>query len=97
MIKQLFPAKHVAGYILSLILTLIALSVIFYDLPYTAAMGILIITAVIQAGVQLFMFMHVGESADKKDIYANLVFGIFVALVIIFGTLLTMIWGHAHH
>jgi cytochrome aa3-600 menaquinol oxidase subunit 4 len=96
MIKQLFPLKHVLGYVISLILTIIALSVAFYDISFTAGMVILSITAIIQTTVQLFMFMHVNESKDKRTIYLSIIYALFVAHAVIFGTILTMIWGHAH-
>lgn len=97
MVKQLFPMKHVMGYLLSLVLTFIALSVAYYDVSYATGMGILSVTAIIQASVQLFLFMHVSESSDKHAVYINIVYAIFIALVIVFGTLFTMIWGHAGH
>ncbi|WP_455661566.1 cytochrome aa3 quinol oxidase subunit IV [Pradoshia sp.] len=95
--KQIFPIKHVMGYVLSLVLTIIALSVAYYDLSYATGMVILSVTAIIQACVQLFLFMHVGESDDKHAVYINIIYAIFIALIIVFGTLFTMIWGHAGH
>ncbi len=97
MVKQLFPIKHVMGYLLSLVLTFIALSVAYYEVSYATAMGILSVTAIIQASVQLFLFMHVGESSDKQAVYINIIYAIFIVLVFVFGTLFTMIWGHAGH
>ena len=96
MIKQLFPLKHVLGYVISLILTIIALAVAFYDISYTAGMVILSITAIIQTAIQLFLFMHVNESEEKNVVYLNIIYALFVAHAIILGTILTMIWGHAH-
>jgi cytochrome aa3-600 menaquinol oxidase subunit 4 len=39
------------------------------------------------------LFMHVGESEDKKSVYINIAFALFVGLVTIFGTLFIFIWG----
>lgn len=94
MMKQLFPIRHVMGYIFSLILSIVALAVVFYDMPAAVGMGILIVCAIIQASLQLFVFMHVDESKEKKSLYLNIIYALFVGLVTIFGTLFTMIWGY---
>ncbi|OPA74050.1 cytochrome aa3 quinol oxidase subunit IV [Paenibacillus selenitireducens] len=93
--KQLFPIKHVMGYLFSLVLSVVALAVIFFDLSFSAAMVILLVCAILQASLQLFLFMHVSEAADtKKTLYLNIAYAVFVGLVTIFGTLFTMIWGY---
>jgi cytochrome aa3-600 menaquinol oxidase subunit IV len=92
--KELFPIKQVMGFIFSLILTAIALAVYFFHMSFTVGMTILLITAFIQAAVQLIVFMHAGETNDKKSIFTYLYYGIFIALVTVFGTLLCMIWGY---
>ncbi|KAB2329847.1 cytochrome aa3 quinol oxidase subunit IV [Cytobacillus gottheilii] len=92
--KELFPIKQVMGFIFSLVLTAVALAVYFFDMSFTAGMTILLVTAFIQAGLQLVMFMHAGESEDKAHIYTNVYYGIFIAIVTILGTLLTMVWGY---
>ncbi|MCT1400805.1 cytochrome aa3 quinol oxidase subunit IV [Paenibacillus sp. LC231] len=92
MIKQLFPIKHVAGYISSLVLSAVAL-VVLLDMPAASKLAVLLITAILQAAVQLMLFMHVGESDDKKSVYINIAFALFVGLVTIFGTLFIFVWG----
>ncbi|MGG1878551.1 cytochrome aa3 quinol oxidase subunit IV [Paenibacillus cisolokensis] len=92
MLKQLFPIKHVAGYISSLVLSAVAL-VILLDMPFASKMAILVVTAVLQASVQLVLFMHAGESEDKKSVYINIAYALFVGLVTIFGTLFIFVWG----
>lgn len=92
MLKQLFPMKHVAGYISSLVLSAVAL-VVLLDIPSGAKMAILLVTAVLQASVQLVLFMHAGESEDKKSVYINIAYALFVGLVTIFGTLFIFVWG----
>jgi cytochrome aa3-600 menaquinol oxidase subunit 4 len=94
--KQLFPAHHVMGFVFSLVLSLVALFVYYFDLSFTAGITILLVTAVAQASVQLLMFMHIGESPEKKTLYTNIGYALFVALVTIFGSLLAMIWGYDH-
>lgn len=80
------------GFAFSLILTAVALLVYFLDMSFTAGITILLVTAFIQAGLQLVVFMHAGETEDKAAIYSNVYFGILVALVTIFGTLLIFVW-----
>ncbi len=89
---QLFPKHHVMGFIFSLVLTVVALAVLLYDLSYQIGMTILLVTAFLQASVQLVMFMHVGESEDKPAIYANVWYMIFFAIVTGTRTMLTMVW-----
>ena len=90
--KELFPAKQVMGFVFSLILTAVALLVYFLDMSFTSGMTVLLITAFVQAGLQLVVFMHAGETEDKGSIYINIYYGLIIALVTIFGTLLTMVW-----
>lgn len=90
--KELFPVKQIMGFLFSLILTAIALAVYFFDMSWTMGLTILIVTAFIQAIVQLVVFMHAGESKDKWTIYGNVYFMIFIALVTVFGTLFLFVW-----
>ncbi|MDT0161675.1 cytochrome aa3 quinol oxidase subunit IV [Bacillus infantis] len=92
--SELFPRKQVMGFVFSLILTAVALMVYFFDMSYAVGLTILVITAFIQAALQLVVFMHAGESEDKGTIFTNIYYSIFIALVTVFGTLLTMIWGY---
>jgi cytochrome aa3-600 menaquinol oxidase subunit 4 len=90
--KELFPAKQVGGYIFSLVLTLVALLVYFMDFTFPVAMTILLVTAFVQASVQLVLFMHAGETEDGKAIYTNVLYGIIIAVVTIIGSLLIFVW-----
>jgi cytochrome aa3-600 menaquinol oxidase subunit IV len=90
--SQLFPMKQVLGFVFSLLLTAVALAVYFLDMSFAAGMTILLVTAFIQAGLQLVVFMHAGETKDKGAIYTNVFYGLIIALVTVFGTLLVMIW-----
>jgi cytochrome aa3-600 menaquinol oxidase subunit 4 len=88
----LFPGKQIAGFVFSLILTAVALLVYFMDMSFAAGMTVLIITAFVQALLQLVVFMHAGETEDKWYIYGKVAFMVFAALATIFGTLLLLIW-----
>ncbi|MGX6444362.1 cytochrome aa3 quinol oxidase subunit IV [Neobacillus sp. K501] len=90
--KELFPMKQILGFVFSLLLTTIALAVYFLDMSFVMGMTILLITAFVQAGVQLVVFMHAGETEDKGAIYTNVYYGLIIALVTVFGTLLAMVW-----
>ncbi|WP_391119434.1 cytochrome aa3 quinol oxidase subunit IV [Psychrobacillus sp. L3] len=90
--KELFPLKQVMGFVASLVLTAVALLVYFTDMSFAVGMTVLLLTAFIQAGLQLVVFMHAGETNDKKSIYANVYYGLLIALITIFGTLMAMVW-----
>ncbi len=90
--KELFPAKQVMGFVFSLILTAIALLVYFTDMSFEVGMTILLVTAFIQAFLQLVVFMHAGESKDGKAIYTNIVYALIIAIASVFGTLLILLW-----
>ncbi|WP_028393633.1 cytochrome aa3 quinol oxidase subunit IV [Bacillus cihuensis] len=91
--KELFPAKQVMGFVFSLILSAVALLVYFVDMSFVVGMTIFILTAFIQAAVQLVVFMHARETNDSKSIFTTLYYSVFLALATVFGTLLCMIWG----
>ncbi|PGS54578.1 cytochrome aa3 quinol oxidase subunit IV [Bacillus sp. AFS041924] len=91
--SALFPKHQVVGFIQSLVLTIIALSVYYLDLPFNVSFAILIVTALLQAGLQLIVFMHMNENEDKGVLYINLGYAVFIAVAIVFGTLWTLIWG----
>ncbi|MEW9667835.1 cytochrome aa3 quinol oxidase subunit IV [Ammoniphilus sp. 3BR4] len=92
--NELFPRNQVMGFVFSLLLTAVALAVYFFDMSFAVGMTILLATAFVQAGLQLVVFMHAGESEDKGAIYTNIYYGLFIALITVFGTLLCMIWGY---
>ncbi|PZX05609.1 cytochrome aa3-600 menaquinol oxidase subunit 4 [Psychrobacillus insolitus] len=90
--KELFPLKQVMGFVFSLVLTAVALLVHFMDMSFAIGLTVLLITAFMQAGLQLIVFMHAGETGDKKTIYTNVFYGLLIALMTIFGTLLILVW-----
>lgn len=92
--KKLFPLPHVMGFVFSLVLSLVALVVVLFDMSFKAGMSVLVVTALIQASLQLFLFMHVKENSDSKTLYTNISYALFVGVVTIFGTLFAMLWGY---
>lgn len=93
-----FPIANVFGFVLSLVLTFVAAAVALKtNLSFKFVMGIIGTLAVIQAGLQLFMFMHVNEGEDNKTQIINIAYGVFCALVIVLGSIWVLNAGHAAH
>ncbi|ALC82813.1 MULTISPECIES: cytochrome aa3 quinol oxidase subunit IV [Bacillus] len=92
-----FPWKHVIGFGMSIVLTLIAFAVVLWtDFSTPAKLWIIFGLALIQAAVQLFLFMHMSESDNGTIQVGNTLFGFFTAIAIVIGT----IWifaAHYHH
>ncbi|MFK9094567.1 cytochrome aa3 quinol oxidase subunit IV [Bacillus salipaludis] len=90
--SELFPRKQIMGFVFSLVLTAVALAVYFLHLSFAQGMIVLIVTAFVQALLQLVVFMHAGETGDKWAIYGKVGFMITMALITVFGTLLIFLW-----
>src|SRR5699024_3302550 len=57
-----YPINHIIGFALSITLTIIAVwTALSSDLPVMWIIIAIMALAVIQAGIQLFMFMHITE------------------------------------
>ncbi|MGG3956506.1 cytochrome aa3 quinol oxidase subunit IV [Bhargavaea massiliensis] len=96
--KSKYPVSHVVGFLLSLVLTFVAVFVALkMNVSYTIVMWIIGSLAVIQAGLQLFMFMHVTEGEDGKTNVINMAYAVFVAIVIVAGSIWVLTSGHAGH
>lgn len=90
--SELFPRKQIIGFVFSIVLTAAALAVYFLKLSFAQGMVVLVVTAFVQALLQLVVFMHAGESEDKWVIYGKVFFMIAMALITVFGTLLIFLW-----
>lgn len=89
-----FPVTQVFGFVLSLILTFTALFIaVKTSLSFQTIMWIIGTLAVIQAGLQLFMFMHLKDGEDSKAQTINVLYGIFIALVTVAGSIWVMSFG----
>ncbi|MNW13206.1 Quinol oxidase subunit 4 [compost metagenome] len=53
--------------------------------------------AVLQAGLQLFMFMHVNEGDDRRMQLLNIAYMVFLVVVIVVGTVWIMSGLHQTH
>ncbi|MED4867869.1 MULTISPECIES: cytochrome aa3 quinol oxidase subunit IV [Heyndrickxia] len=86
-----YPIGHVIGFLLSIVLTLVALYVALYtNLSKTAIIWTIGLFAFLQAGVQLFMFMHVKEGESGKINVGNMIYSIIIAIVVVYGTIWVM-------
>lgn len=98
--SERIPVKHIVGFLLSLGLTVLAAwAALKSDLPVTWIITSIMVLAVIQAGIQLFMFMHMTESASGNgNVTWNMMFHAFViATIIVAGSLFTMSLGSYGH
>ncbi|MFB5661865.1 cytochrome aa3 quinol oxidase subunit IV [Alteribacillus sp. HJP-4] len=92
-----FPKKHVIGFLASIILTLVAAyTALGSGLPTTWIIIIIMVLAVIQAAIQLFMFMHMTETDSGGLQTGNILFGFFTAAVIVAGSVWVMSFGYHH-
>ncbi|CAM3898838.1 cytochrome aa3 quinol oxidase subunit IV [Cytobacillus oceanisediminis] len=92
-----FPLSHVIGFVFSLILTFGAAGIALKtDLSFKVIMWIIGSLAIMQAGIQLFMFMHLREGEDGKTNVLNILYGVFMAVVIVAGSIWVLSSGHAH-
>ncbi|MFB1051130.1 cytochrome aa3 quinol oxidase subunit IV [Paraliobacillus sp. JSM ZJ581] len=97
MMKQ-FPIKHVVGFLLSIALTVFALFIAFRtDFTMNVKLWIIGAFAIFQALVQLIMFMHMTEGKAKVANIINISYSIFLAVVIVAGSIWVLTTGHAAH
>jgi len=93
-----FPIGHVAGFILSLALTFAAAGIALKtSLPFQTVMWIIGALALMQASIQLFMFMHVNEGEDRIPQIINIVYGLIMAFIIVAGSIWVMYFGNHVH
>ncbi|TFB21819.1 cytochrome aa3 quinol oxidase subunit IV [Filobacillus milosensis] len=90
------PTQHIIGYVLSIVLTLVAAWVALKsNLPTLWIIVGILLLAVIQAGIQLIMFMHMVEfESNNGHIPWNMMFhGFVAAAIVVAGSLFTMVYG----
>jgi cytochrome aa3-600 menaquinol oxidase subunit IV len=88
------PKHHIIGFLWSLILTFAALGVVLKTpLSDSVKITIILVLAVLQFIVQLVYFMHISEGNERVFTIINMVFGIFVAVVTVFGSIWIMLYN----
>ncbi|SFA85652.1 MULTISPECIES: cytochrome aa3 quinol oxidase subunit IV [unclassified Bacillus (in: firmicutes)] len=96
--KKAYPVSHIIGFVFSLIMTFAAAGVALKtNLSFKTIMWIIGTLAVLQAGLQLTMFMHVSEGEDSKTNTVNMIYAIFTAICIVAGTIWVMSFGMHDH
>lgn len=92
------PWQHIIGFVLSIVLTLLAVWVALYStLDHSVKVVIIFIFAFIQAMLQLFMFMHMTEGKDGKINTGGMLFALFIAIIVVIGSYWVMEIGHMNH
>ncbi|RCW69630.1 cytochrome aa3 quinol oxidase subunit IV [Saliterribacillus persicus] len=95
-VKHGFPWNHLIGFVLSILLTLFAVFIAFEtDFSKTVIMWVIGTLAIFQALIQLFMFMHITEGKEGMLNVINIIYSIFLALVIVFGSIWVLTSGHS--
>jgi cytochrome aa3-600 menaquinol oxidase subunit IV len=92
---ETFPWKHIIGFVASLVLTGLAIwFVVSHSMPARDIIFAIVILALFQVFVQLFLFMHVTESIEQTRFH-SLVFtmGLFFTVVVIAGSFWAMTWN----
>ncbi|WP_173918336.1 cytochrome aa3 quinol oxidase subunit IV [Halobacillus sp. Marseille-Q1614] len=93
------PTQHVIGFLASIALTLLAVwAVLSSDMPTTWIVISIMVLAVIQACIQLFMFMHMTEKeSGGGHVPWNMMFhGFVLAAIVVAGSIFTMSFGFTH-
>lgn len=91
-----FPWKHFVGYLFSIILTVLAVIIAFNSsLPMNMILIIIYTFAILQAALQLFMFMHMNESSSGKVQSGTILFALFIAITLVAGSVWVLSSGHS--
>lgn len=89
---------HTVGLFFSIVLTLVAVYVMLYTgMSLEARTTIIIGFALIQALVQLMMFMHITEGPDGRAIAFKVFFAVLITVIFLVGSYWVMVGGHSHH
>ncbi|CEG26951.1 cytochrome aa3 quinol oxidase subunit IV [Bacillus sp. B-jedd] len=92
-----FPISHVIGFLLSLVLTFGAAWIaLMTSLPANVIMWIIGGLAILQAAIQLLLFMHMREGEDKIVNSVNMIYAAFLVFVIVAGSIWVLTSGHSH-
>ncbi len=84
-------ASYIVGYVLSIIFTVIAFYIVMeHTLSTMATATTLGVLAALQVIVQSMFFLHVSIAPEKRVDLVSYTFSLFVAIVIVFGTLFVM-------
>lgn len=83
--------KYSGGLVLSIVLTLISFWVSDTDAVWPGGVPVLLAAlAIAQMGAHLLMFLHVSSGPESTNNIMSLAFGIFVVVLVIFGSMVIM-------
>lgn len=92
--KQQSVKGHIFGFVCSILLTFFALYIgIGTTLPMSTRVIVIFALAVLQLLIQLIYFMHIGEGNHKFYNFINMAFSIFMAVVIVAGSIWIMLYN----
>lgn len=93
-----FPIKHFIGYLASIVLTGAAAWIALgTGLPMGWIVTGIMALAIVQAGIQLFMFMHITETDSGGIQLGNMIYAFIIAGIIILGSIWVMSFGYHDH
>jgi cytochrome aa3-600 menaquinol oxidase subunit IV len=94
---DLSPKQHIIGFLLSLLLTFAALGVTL-KAPFSESVKITVIFALafVQFVIQLLFFMHLTEGRVKFFQVINMWFAVFIAVVVVAGSVWIMLYNTMH-
>jgi cytochrome o ubiquinol oxidase operon protein cyoD len=85
------PKSYIAGLGLAIVLTLASFGLAVSHVIWGPGIPILLaVLAVAQMGVHLVFFMHVNATEEGENTVLALGFGIFVVLLVVFGSIIIM-------
>ncbi|GBF77771.1 cytochrome o ubiquinol oxidase subunit IV [Paenibacillus sp. 598K] len=86
--------SYTIGFILSIVLTIIPVTIVWNDwLKGTANVIVLMTAAVLQFIVQLIYFMHLREEKKPRYNLVTLILGLFILLLIVVGSVWIMMFN----
>ncbi|HLR63226.1 MAG TPA: cytochrome C oxidase subunit IV family protein [Lentibacillus sp.] len=88
------PIKHFIGYVTSIVLTFVAAwAALSSNLPVMWILISIFILAIIQAAIQLFLFMHLTERGIGNAPWNMMFHGAVIFAILVAGSLFTMSFG----
>lgn len=87
-----FPWRHVIGFALSIVLTLLAVwTALYTDLAAIWILTVIFAFAILQAVVQLLMFMHLTETSNGQAQVTTMLHALFIFIIIVAGSVWVML------
>lgn len=89
-----FPWHHIIGFVVSIVLTLVALWMVMQHVfPPAGLMTAILVLAAAQIAIQLFFFMHITESYGPRYHVMTLTIGLCFVIAVVAGSIWVMSFG----